>query len=144
MTATLYTTDFYAWTQRQAQLLRHEAFEEIDWQNLAEEIESLGRSEKRELSNRLRVLILHLLKWQWQPEYRSRSWRSSIHVQRRDLGRLLKDNPSLRPTIGDVVKDVYSEAAEEAVEEMGLLRSPFPSACPYLVEQIFDSEFWPE
>lgn len=79
---TLYETDFYAWTQRQAELLRLEEFAEVDWRNLIEEIESLGRNQQNELRRRLEVLRMHLLKWQWQPEHQSRRWRSTINVQR--------------------------------------------------------------
>lgn len=141
---TLYETDFYAWTQRQSELLRLEEFAEVDWRNLIEEIESLGRSEKHEVENRLIVLIMHLLKWAYQPELQSRSWRSTIMVQRVDLRRLLRDNPSLRAHLTDFVGDVYPDAVVKASAETGLRKTTFPAACPYTAAQIMDDEFWPE
>lgn len=141
---TLYETDFYAWTHRQAELLRQEEFTEVDWGNLIEEIESLGRSEKHEVENRLIVLIMHLLKWEYQPELQSRSWRNTITVQRVDLRRLLRANPSLRAHLADFVTDVYSDAVIKASAETGLRKTTFPATCSYTAEQIMDDEFWPE
>ncbi len=143
MTATLYETDFYAWTQRQTGLLRLEEFEQIDWHHLIEEIEDLGNSTRREVASRLRLIIMHLIKWQWQPDHRSRSWRSTINIQRRDLLRLLKQNPSLHARLGEFLTAAYTEACEDAFEEMGLLNWTFPAECPYTVEQILDDAFWP-
>lgn len=141
---TLYETDFYAWTQRQAELLQQEEFTAVDWHNLIEEIESLGRREKHEVENRLIVLIMHLLKWAYQSELQSRSWRSTITVQRVDLRRLLRDNPSLRAHLAEFVVDVYPDAVVKASAETGLRKTTFPSTCPYTVAQIMDDEFWPE
>ena len=141
---TLYETDFYAWTQRQAELLRQEEFADVDWSNLIEEVESLGRSEKHDVENRLIVLIMHLLKWAYQPELQSRSWRSTIMVQRVDLHRLLRDNPSLRARLADFVVDVYPDAVVKASAETGLRKTTFPANCPYTAVQIMDDEFWPE
>ena len=92
----LYETDFYAWTQQQAKLLKIKAWDELDTANLIEEIESLGRKERQELRNRLGILIGHLLKWQYQPQYRSNSWLATIKEQRRELQILLTENPSLK------------------------------------------------
>src|SRR6476661_3554616 len=92
----LYETDFYAWTQEQVNLLRHQQWSQVDLSNLIEEIESLGRKERQELRNRLSVLIGHLLKWEHQPEQRSRSWLATIRVQRRETLKLLSENPSLK------------------------------------------------
>ena len=141
---TLYETDFYAWTQRQSALLRQEEFAEVDWRNLIEEIESLGRHQQNELRSRLEVLIMHLLKWQWQPEHQSRSWRSTINVQRRDLDRLLDENPSLRSRLPDLLPKAYRRACKDAFDEMGLLRWRFPAESPYTIDQILDEAFWPE
>lgn len=143
MTTALYETDFFAWTERQAALLRQEEFAEVDLNNLIEEIESLGRSEKREILHRLEVLILHLLKWQWQPEHQSRSWRSTIIIQRRDLKRVLRDNPTLHARLAEFIIDAYPTAADAAFAEMQLLHWSFPVHCPYRGEQILDDEFWP-
>ncbi|MFZ4657170.1 MAG: DUF29 domain-containing protein [Caldilineaceae bacterium] len=141
---TLYETDFYAWTQRQAALLRQEEFAEVDWNHLIEEIESLGRSEKHEVESRLIILIMHLLKWEYQPELQSRSWRNTITVQRVDLRRLLRDNPTLRAHVADFVVDLYPDALVKAIAETGLRKTTFPATCPYTATQILADEFWPE
>ena len=145
MTTTLYETDFYAWTQCQAALLREEEFEQIDWDNLIEEIESLGRSEKHEVESRLIVIMLHLLKWQYQPNKRltSRSWRKTISIQRIDLDHHLTKNPSLRAHLAEFIDDTYKVAVRKAVVETGLDKRTFPSRCPWRAEQILDEEFWP-
>lgn len=145
MSKTLYETDFYAWTQRQATLLRDEEFEQIDWDNLIEEIESLGRSEKHEVESRLEVLIMHLLKWQYQPNKRliGRSWRATIAEQRRRLRRRLRDMPSLRGQLLDIIHDIYPDAVDAATIETGLDKATFPARCPWTAEQLLDEEFWP-
>ncbi len=143
MTAILYDMDFYAWTQQQAALLRDEEFAELDRQNLIEEIEAMGRSEKRELASRLQVLIMHLLKWQYQAALRSRSWQSTIRIQRRDLARLLADNPSLRSTVSTVIVQIYPDAVADMREETGLLAPDLPQTCPYPPTDVLDLGFWP-
>lgn len=142
--ASLYEADFYAWTQRQAELLRLEEFSEVDWHHLIEEIETLGRSEKHEIKNRLVVLIMHLLKWQYQPARRPRSWRMTIATQRVDLADLLADNPSLRKQLAEFVAAAYPSAVKKAVIETGLSKTVFPAACPYTVAQLMNEEFWPD
>ena len=141
--STLYDTDFYAWTQEQAARLREEEWEALDWQNLAEEIESMGRSEQNEVKSRLEVLIMHLLKWKYQPEHQSRSWRSTINIQRLDLERVLEDNPSLHARLSEFLPKAYERGAKKAFHEMQLLHWTFPPTCPYTVEQLLDEEFWP-
>ena len=141
--STLYEADFYAWTQRQAELLRAEEFSEVDWNNLIEEIETLGRSERKEIKSRLVVLIMHLLKWQYQPELQSRSWAATIAVQRDDLAALFADSPSLQAHLAEFVSSVYPRAVKRAVQETGLSATSFPILCPYGAEQIMDDEFWP-
>ena len=143
MSTTLYETDFYAWTQRQATLLRDEEFAELDLHNLIEEIEAVGRSEKRELASRLQVLIMHLLKWQYQENLRSRSWQSTIRTQRSDLARLLADNPSLRATLPEVISQIYPDARLDASEETGLPPTTFPATCPYVAAEVLERTFWP-
>lgn len=140
----LYETDFYAWTQRQADLLRLEEFSEVDWHNLIEEIETLGRSEKHEIKNRLTVLIMHLLKWQYQFERRPRSWRITIAIQRVDLADLLTDNPSLHTHLAEFITAAYPSAVKKAVIETRLPKATFPVTCPYTAAQILDEEFWPD
>ncbi len=137
-----YEADLLAWTERQADLLRRRAANEIDWDNLAEEIEAVGRSERRELRSRLKVLMLHLLKWAYQPEHRSNSWRGSILDQRDALARLLADSPSLRRFLPDYAAEEYAGARTKAEMETGLLR--LPAVCPWTVADITDEGFWPD
>jgi hypothetical protein len=137
-----YETDFYSWTQQQAQLLRNQQFGQIDYNNLAEEIEDMGRSEKRELGSRLEILITHLLKWQFQPNLRSRSWKLTIKEQRLRLEKLLKENPSLKSSIEDLKESTYPLAVISAEKETGL--SSFPETCPYNLTEILFAEFFPE
>ncbi|MGL5804774.1 MAG: DUF29 domain-containing protein [Xenococcaceae cyanobacterium] len=137
-----YTTDFYAWTQEQAKLLRNKERDRLDWQNIAEEIEDMGRSEKRQLESRLEILIMHLLKWQFQPNLRSRSWQLTIKEQRLRLEKLLTENPSLKSSIDDIKEKIYPLAVISAEKETGL--SSFPETCPYDLKDLFSPEFLPE
>lgn len=143
MTATLYDTDFYAWTQRQAALLRAEEFSEVDWNNLIEEIETLGRSDKRELDSRLEVLLMHLLKWRYQTGKRGKSWRITIDEQRRRLEKLLKESPSLHAQLATFVAEAYPGAIRAATVETGLPADTFPLECPWTPAQVLDEDFWP-
>jgi Domain of unknown function DUF29 len=140
----LYDRDFYAWSREQAALLRAGQFAEADFANIAEEIESMGRSEKRELVSRLVVLLLHLAKWRLQPELRGRSWRLSVEGQRVDIAELLADNPSLRPLLADVMTQAWRRAVIEAQRETGLDASAFTGECPWTAEQALDDAFWPD
>jgi hypothetical protein len=137
-----YTDDFYAWTQQQAEILKNQEFERLDWQNIAEEIEDMGRSEKRQLESRLEILIMHLLKWQFQPNLRSRSWQLTIKEQRLRLEKLLAENPSLRSNLDNVKEKIYPLAVISAEKETGL--SSLPVTCPYELNNIFSPEFLPE
>lgn len=143
MTTPLYDTDFYAWTQRQAALLRAEEFSEVDWHNLIEEIETLGRSDKRELESRLEVLLMHLLKWRYQAGKRGKSWRVTIDEQRRRLEKLLKESPSLHAQLATFVAEAYPDARRAATVETGLPATTFPAECPWTVGQLMDEDFWP-
>jgi hypothetical protein len=137
-----YEQDFYAWTQEQTLLLRAGQRQLIDIQNLAEEVEDMGRAEKRELESRLEVLLMHLLKWQFQPSLRSRSWQLTIKEQRLRLQRHLKQNPSLKSAIPDLFADVYQLAVLAAERETSL--DIFPDVCPYDFEQVMTEAFLPE
>jgi len=112
-----YGSDFYAWANEQAALLRAGRLGHADIEHIAQEIESMGRTEKRELISRLRVLILHLLKWKFQPTGRGSSWRASIRVQRLDLAEHLNDNPSLKAMLDDVTAQAYRYARRKAAIE---------------------------
>lgn len=141
--SSLYESDFYAWANEQAALLRAGRLSEADIEHVAEEIESMGKSEKRELVSRLTVLLLHLLKWQFQPSRRGSSWETSISNTRDDLADHLTDNPSLRAQIGAAIAAAYKRAYREAATETGLGKSAFPTSCPWSFEQIMAEDFWP-
>ena len=136
-----YERDVYAWSQEQARLIRDGRWEAIDRENVAEEIESVGRTEFNQLVSALRVLMLHMLKWDHQPERRTRSWVLSIRVQRNDLDDALADNPSLKPRIAEAMTRAYRSARVEAAKETGLDEDMFPAKCPYSFEDIRDRIF---
>ena len=132
----LYDQDFYQWTQEQAELLKAGALSQLDVENLIEEIESMGKSQKRALISRMTVLLMHLLKWDYQPDRRSGSWKSTIITQRKEIKRLLKDNPGLKSIITEMLTETYLDAAEIASAETELPESTFPETCPYTVEHL--------
>ena len=142
--ASLYDEDFAVWTAETARLLRAGRFDEVDIEHVAEEIEDMGKRDKRELHSRLTVLILHLLKWKWQPEKKSASWGATIVTQRAELRRLFRQSPSLKAKVQDAVEDVYSDAIEGVTVETGLPARTFPRKCPFSPDQILDREFLPE
>jgi len=139
-----YDKDFFAWTQEQARLLRGGEVADIDLENLAEEIESVGISNRREIRNRLIVLLVHLLKWQFQPRRRGASWSDTIWEQRLQLESVLEDSPSLRPFFAEVIDRAYSRARDKAVRETRMQPKAFPAECPYTAEQILNEDFLPE
>jgi hypothetical protein len=140
----LYESDFYAWATEQASLLRSDRLSEADIEHIAEEIDSMGRSEKRELVSRLNVLLLHLLKWRYQEAFRGKGWRLSIMEQRRRLADHLDDNPSLKATLAQAIHDAYRLAIIGAARETDLDITSFPSPCPWSFDQMTNDAFWPE
>ena len=140
---TLYNQDFHAWANIQAELLRAGKLAEADIDNLAEEIETMGRSERSELVNRLDVLLAHLLKWQFQPERRGRSWQSTIKEQRFRIPRHLWRNPSLRAYLDESLVEGYEAAIFSAQQETDLDEDVFPVACPWSIEEVLDRNFMP-
>lgn len=140
---TLYDRDFHAWAGEQAALLRAGRLAEADIAHIAEEIESMGRSEKRELISRLKVLLVHLLKWRFQPAGRGNSWRLTIAEQRREVADHLDDNPSLRALLDAAIVSAYGGAILAAARETGLDPAAFPPACPWAFASIMDAGFWP-
>jgi hypothetical protein len=136
----LYEMDYVAWLSEQVAHLRAGRLQELDIENVAEELESLVKQERRQLENRLEVLILHLLKWDHQPDHRSNRWRSTVHKQRTRIQRLLRDSPSLKREVEPMGRDVYPGAVERAAIETRLSETTFPSTLPYSVEQIFERE----
>jgi hypothetical protein len=139
----LYETDLYLWTQDQAALLRAGRRQDVDWHHLAEEIESLGGSQKSEIRNRLAVLLQHLLKWEFQPEHRKYGWRAAIVEQRLQIDGLLEVSPSLRAWPETVLTKAYQLGRVRAASETGAAEQTFPSSCPYTLAQILDDGFYP-
>ena len=141
---TTYDTDFYTWTQTQADLLKTRQFADIDLENIIEEIESMGRSEKRELESRLTVLLQHLLKWQYQPMRRGKSWELTIKGQRLRFLKVLRDNPSLKSKLDGCLLDAYQDAIVEAAKETGFDEETFPAVCPWGWDDIVRADFYPD
>ncbi|MEM7065035.1 MAG: DUF29 domain-containing protein [Cyanobacteria bacterium P01_B01_bin.77] len=141
--AALYESDFYAWTQHQAQLIQQGQWQQVDIANVVEEIESLGRQQRQELRNRLAVLLAHLLKWEYQSEKRSRSWLATIRIQRLDIVDLLSDNPSLQPYLAEALQRAYPKAVQLAVRETNLANGQFPESSPYDLSQALENTFYP-
>ena len=139
----LYENDFYAWTQHQVALLHEQQWSQLDLPNLIEEIASLGKQQRQELRNRLSLLIGHLLKWQYQPERRSRGWLATIRIQRLDISELLEDNPSLKPYLEEALPKAYLKGVELAIRETDLSSRTFPSECSYELAEILSDRFFP-
>lgn len=127
----LYDRDFLAWTQDQADALRRRSSNELDWENLLEEIESLGKQQRNELRSHLIVLLVHLLKWRLQPERRGRSWELTITEQRREAERLVAENPSLKPEVDELVESAYRIARLRAARQTRLSIKAFPEGNPF-------------
>ena len=138
---TRYEDDFYTWVSEQVALLRAGRIEDIDAQNIAEELEGVGRSEAAKLRSILRVVLMHMLKWDQQPEHRTRSWIHSIREQRSRLARLMKDNPGLRPRREEALADADESARMWAADETNLPEDEFPDDCPYDWEDILERPF---
>jgi hypothetical protein len=136
----LYDKDYVAWLDEQVAHLRGGRLHALDVENVAEELEGLMKTERRQLRNRLEILILHLLKWDHQPEQRSNRWRATVAEQRRRIRDLLADSPSLKQDVAPICQAVYADAVQGAAIETLLDASAFPPALPYSVEQIFERE----
>ena len=142
--AAAYDEDFLAWTEQQARLLRAGEFSQLDIANVAEEIDDMGRSIRRELRNRLSVLTMHLLKWRYQPGYRSPSWSGTIREQREQIADLTEESPSLKPVLAREMTKIYRLAVSKATNDTGLPEATFPANCPFTPEQILAPDFLPE
>ena len=138
-----YEHDYHGWLTQQATLLAERRFAELDLDNLIDEIQALARSEKREIENRLNVLLVHLLKWAHQPAQRSGGWASTIIEQRARLLKRLQESPSLRGYPGEVLDEEYAIAREKAAADTGLRAATFPKTCPYTIDQVLDPDFLP-
>ena len=144
-TAYTYEQDFVGWLNTQAELLKTGKVNELDIKNLVEEIEAMGRSEKRELESRMIILVMHLLKWTFQPNYQSRSWANTINEKRRRIGRVIKDSPSLKNSLNDTewFNDIWQSALYQAVSETGLDIKIFPEQAIWTTQQILVDDFFP-
>ena len=146
ITKTLYEEDFYLWVEETAKLLKEHRFNELDLENLLEEIETMGRSEKRELEGRLTRIIEHLLKlsyWQAEKDYNARGWRGTVIEQRRQLQRLLKDSPSLKRLLREICTDCYQAAREDTLKKYQLPAEIFPDKIPFTLEEILNPNYLP-
>jgi hypothetical protein len=142
----LYEQDFAAWAFDQAAAVQRGDWAALDVPNLVEELESMGKQQRAELRSRLTVLLMHLLKWQFQPmkrEFHGRSWQSTIVEQRNQIEHLVKESPSLKPYIAQALVDAYRSARYEASKETGFDPETFPQACPYTWEQATAEEWMP-
>jgi hypothetical protein len=140
----LYEEDFNLWLERQAKLLRERHFDELDIDNLVEEVESIGRSERRAIESNVEVILIHLLKCQFQPERRTRSWLDSLLEHRGRLARDFRDSPSLRRHAKEHLGEIYRLARKRAASQTRLPLDTFPETCPYALEQILDEDFLPD
>jgi Domain of unknown function DUF29 len=140
----LYETDFVCWSETTAQHLRNKNYNQVDWENLIEEIEDMSRRARKALKSNLIVVLLHLLKWQYQSEMQSGSWRGSIREHRRRLNDDLQDSPSLVSYLQEVLTVCYDNARAQAADETGLAIDAFPVDFPYTIEQILSPEFLPD
>jgi hypothetical protein len=140
-----YDADFYEWAKEQAAALRERHYELLDFENLAEEIEGLARSDRRELRSRVVQILVHLLKCQFQPGRRSRSWEATLASQRTEIEAVVRDSPSLRREVPELITDAYASARRIAAKEIRLeqLSERFPMTCPWSVEQVLDPDFYP-
>jgi len=136
----LYETDYYLWIQETLNQLKHQNYSQVDWVNLLDEIEDMARREQRSLESNLVVVLLHLLKWQYQSNRRSGSWSGSIIEHRRRIRKALRDSPSLKNYLGEVWAECYESAVEQASAETELPIETFPSECPYSIDQILEAD----
>jgi len=139
-----YELDFYAWVTKNVELLRGGRLEEIDVEHIAEELESMGKRDLRQLRSRLQVLVMHLLKWQYQPEKQSKSWLATIDHQRDEIEALLMDSPSLRGQLEPGLEIIYPKAVRDASRETDLPEKVFPLSCPFEIEEILAQSFLPD
>jgi len=136
--------DYYAWALEAAEHLRAGRLSEVDLNGVAEELEDMGKAQRHALASHLKVLIVHLLKWRYQPNFRGVSWRLSIANARDEIAELLEDSPSLRRKIGELVARRYPAARNRAALETGLAEETFPDSCPFSERDLLDVAYWPD
>ena len=139
-----YEQDFYSWTQEQAELLKNGRFSELDIANLIEEVESMGRGEKRELESRLTCLLLHFLKWKYQEIRRKRRWQLSIDGQRIQFEQILSENPGLKSALDEIIEKAYRLAVIQAALKTKITMAVFPECCPWTLTQLLEDGFYPD
>ncbi len=140
----LYDRDFSQWLETTANQLRAKDYANLDWENLLDEIESMGKRERRSLKRNLAILLLHLLKWQYQPDQRSGSWKGSIVEHRQRIRDELDDSLSLQPYLIEILAVAYDDGRDRAAAETGLDIAIFPAECRYTIVQVLDRDFWPD
>lgn len=144
---TLYEQDFYQWIQNTAIFLKEKQFDQVDWENVIEEIESMGRSEKKEVQSRLIILIEHLLKlqyWEAEKAYNERGWRITVIEQRRQIISNLKDSPSLKPILDKIFLECYQDAKNDTIKKYKLSSNLFPTEPPFTLEDVLNPDYLPE
>lgn len=141
---TMYETDYLQWIETTVEKLRCREYLSVDWENLIAEIEDMGRNERRSLKSNLIVVLVHLLKWQFQPERRSGSWEGSIIEHRRRVREALSDSASIQPYFASIYAECYSQAVKQAKAETSLPLETFPQQCPYELVEVTQDEFLPE
>ena len=143
--SSLYNTDFFDWTQQTAYLIKTKQFDAVDWENVAEEIESLGKNDRDKLISSLKILIAHLLKWQYQPNKRSKSWSDTIFRERENIKEYLEDMPSLSQFLNsqEWTTKAYQRGKRLTALETGLYELDFPEVCPYSIDQLVDFNYFP-
>ncbi len=136
----LYDKDFSLWVDTTVEQLKHKKLDNIDWENLIEEIESLGKSEKNALKSNLRILLMHLLKWEFQQDRRSNSWSYTITEHNIRINNAFQDSPSLKSYFADIFDDCYQDARKLAAKQTGLDINIFPVSCPFSKEDVLNSD----
>jgi hypothetical protein len=140
----LYEEDFYSWAFLQSNLLREKCFDDLDFLNLAEELEDLGKRHYEQLESHFMQLIAHLLKWKVQHWKRTNSWRATIRVQRKSMAKLLERNPGLKSRLDEALQESWDQARDLAIMETDLPDDKFPEHCPFSLPEVMDQDFWPE
>ena len=142
-TLSLYEKDYFAWTKEQAKFIKEKSFDKLDLTHLFEEVEDMGNRHADEIESRLEVLLMHLLKWKYQHEAVSSGWTGTIEEQRYRIARRIKKMPSLKNILPELLSDVYQDAIRGAAKDTGLNSSAFPTKCEWTIEQILDTNFYP-
>ena len=142
--STVYEKDYYLWLQNTVNLLREKNLAELDLPHLIEEIEDMGKRERRSLYSNLKILLMHLLKYRYQPEKRSNSWRYNIEEHRQRIAEALSDSPSLKSYLRETFEKCYQDAKKLAAKETSLTLEAFPTKSPFTTEETLDADYLPK